>query len=1582
MEFREFETMNDSDRLSDQDIARIFASSTAVIARLWRVNPAVVARAMVGSYNSDPSCLPRLLDIAQDLNALSQILELRPFIFAVDLAALAGRREYLNLEKWLQEHLHDHKDPFARACIVFLKEKILRVDDAPRQGSNIQLSFEVMLAFFKCLLSNQSHLSKEVQDELKAAHSQCSKVYPRLEAVAENVGSTETFAPEIESEANTQFQQLFAGNLGVSELVEKLKMFMVSPVMREQKVYACIIRNLFDECRFFHKYPDKELRISGTLFGCLIQHQLITALWLGIALRYVLDSLKKQVNSKMFKFGLYALEQFRSRLPEWPQYCTHIDKIEHLRQVDIGAEILDQIKVILQEKSHAGSTHEVAVPAQMPASQQTEERRSNFPGLPVAPPAAQGFAPPLNIDTLLLQPTTVDHPDDAVGDKVFFIVNNLSSTNLDQKARELKHLLPERYFNWLANYIVMRRVSMEANFHNLYLQFIDTLNSPVLNAALLSNTYDCLRVLLKSEKIRSSTSERTLLKNLGSWLGLITLAKNKPLLTKDIDLKALIIEAYDRARLIAVVPFVCKVLDACKSSKIFKPPNPWVMAIVSLLGELHNFSDLKMNLKFEVAALAKSLAIELAELKPTALLADRFVDKIDNNDWTGAREAPPATPEAFRPPPGIGKPDLGTPLQAQPAVPATTPAAAAGEFAALAGQLVIPAVELFTQFPALKRFIAVAASNAIREIIAPVVERSVTIACITTRVLTLKDFSLETDESRLLNAAHTMVRSLSGSLALVTTKEPLRLSLANHLKPMLLQQLNVDANPALAQLVEVAVAQVVHENIEIACKFIEDSATEKAVRDVDENLSQTNRMRRTHREKTGQPLYDTTGFTMGRYPTTIPDELKPLPSGLTATQLRLYDDFAILRKRNEAAWARPDADKENLTQAEVMDKFKQIWEQLDLSARSSTHASLASVPADSDLRQILAFVPGVLHQAQANVRQECAVQVAQRLLSAMLGTTTLSLLHIDVYASALESLREFVPSLPKQLSEMAGVDEKFSPNVLAALLRYQLISVPDEVAKRLAKPRNDTDQDVDPPGFMKQVVALFYDWMRVYQRGAPGQEKAYTSFLYQLQQANLLKGDELTFRFFRIITEYCIERFYMDQLTSTTSSWDNIDAFCKLGLFVIKYSADSAGVATVASLRISLFNKMIAAAVRVLSRDHDSKAARMSQRPYFRLFNTWLTDFISVDAFELQTVQIPLLTCFCHSFYLLAPTRLPAFAFSWLDLVSHRTFMPRLLASAKCTPMFQQLMLSLLTFLEPYLRSVQLNDSVHQLYKGTLRVLLVLLHDFPEFLCEYSFSFCDVIPSTCIQLRNLILSAFPRNMRLPDPFTPHLKVDLLPEIQESPHISSNYQAELRINSLRADLDTYLRSRHPSTFLQELPSLLMAGDVLVRGTRFNVAAINALVLHVGVQAIAQMQTPQGQHPTILQTAPIEIFVSLATELSAEGRYLFLNAVANHLRYPNSHTHYFSWVLLYLFSETKNEVIQEQITRVLLERLIVNRPHPWGLLITFIELIKNPRYNFWQHRFVRCAPEIERLFDHVARNCVGVQAPQHDPADLAV
>lgn len=108
----------------------------------------------------------------------------------------------------------------------------------------------------------------------------------------------------------------------------------------------------------------------------------------------------------------------------------------------------------------------------------------------------------------------------------------------------------------------------------------------------------------------------------------------------------------------------------------------------------------------------------------------------------------------------------------------------------------------------------------------------------------------------------------------------------------------------------------------------------------------------------------------------------------------------------------------------------------------------------------------------------------------------------------------------------------------------------------------------------------------------------------------------------------------------------------------------------------------------------------------------------------------------------------------------------------------------------------------------------------------------------------------------------------------------------------------------------------------------------------------------------------------SDLDAEGRYHVLNAIANHLRFPNKHTYYFSCLMLYLFaSAANNEFVQEQIARVLLERLISNRPYPWALIVTFSELYKNDSYKFSTKEFIRCAPEIERLFESVEAHIRG-------------
>ena len=76
---------------------------------------------------------------------------------------------------------------------------------------------------------------------------------------------------------------------------------------------------------------------------------------------------------------------------------------------------------------------------------------------------------------------------------------------------------------------------------------------------LVLTAYKYIKILLASERIKTQSSERSLLKNLGSWLGRITIAQGQPVKHKDLDIKGIIIEAYEQGKMIAVLPFVNKV---------------------------------------------------------------------------------------------------------------------------------------------------------------------------------------------------------------------------------------------------------------------------------------------------------------------------------------------------------------------------------------------------------------------------------------------------------------------------------------------------------------------------------------------------------------------------------------------------------------------------------------------------------------------------------------------------------------------------------------------------------------------------------------------------------------------------------------------------------------------------------------------------------------------------------------------------------------------------------------------------------------------------------------------------------------
>ena len=276
-------------------------------------------------------------------------------------------------------------------------------------------------------------------------------------------------------------------------------------------------------------------------------------------------------------------------------------------------------------------------------------------------------------------------------------------------------------------------------------------------------------------------------------------------------------------------------------------------------------------------------------------------------------------------------------------------------------------------------------------------------------------------------------------------------------------------------------------------------------------------------------------------------------------------------------------------------------------------------------------------------------------------------------------------------------------------------------------------------------------------------------------------------------------------------------------------------------------------------------------------------------------------------------------------------------------------------FLEPNAISTLSID----LYRGLLRIILILHHDFPEFLAENHFRLCNIIPRHCTQLHNLVLSAYPSSFSdLPNPFVTGLKVDRLEEMRKEPRLIGDYTTVLSQANVKSLVDASLRGQETSG--EDFARLLsMARNTTGDGLVVNSSLLHALILYIGQHAVLALGQKPG--PAFIPDSPHGILLTkLAKGLQPDARYFYLCAIANQLRYPNSHTQYFSYALLHLFgtdSEDQQDLdLREQIIRVMLERLHVVKPHPWGLVITMLEMIKNQDYGFFQLPFVKSSKHV--------------------------
>eukprot|EP01015_Nassula_variabilis_P035174 TRINITY_DN8797_c0_g1_i2.p1 TRINITY_DN8797_c0_g1~~TRINITY_DN8797_c0_g1_i2.p1 ORF type:complete len:238 (-),score=65.09 TRINITY_DN8797_c0_g1_i2:22-735(-) len=196
-------------------------------------------------------------------------------------------------------------------------------------------------------------------------------------------------------------------------------------------------------------------------------------------------------------------------------------------------------------------------------------------------------------------------------------------------------------------------------------------------------------------------------------------------------------------------------------------------------------------------------------------------------------------------------------------------------------------------------------------------------------------------------------------------------------------------------------------------------------------------------------------------------------------------------------------------------------------------------------------------------------------------------------------------------------------------------------------------------------------------------------------------------------------------------------------------------------------------------------------------------------------------------------------------------------------------------------------DFMKAYYKGTLRVFLILLHDFNEFLSDFSFGLCEEIPDKFIQIRNMVLSAFPSSMRPPDPYTIDINLTDINEFKNMPNIISNSEERLMAKNIYSHLMGYIATKSEAEFRALCHKFETTGPD--NEPTIDVPIVNAFILALPIIVFREfVSATQEVNLTKINELRLETYrllVKILLPSNYEMREFILNAIVNQIRYPN-------------------------------------------------------------------------------------------------
>ena len=551
-------------------------NAATLYSALWEISSDFTTQVTLKLYHQQPTKIKEIFASAS--THLHDLLMNKDVAFATDLAFSASKTQSLG------NFMKNYTTRYGSTSLPQIIEIVKKRSSEPIAKAEAY-TVAALNDFFDYLQTTFETYSIEIQAIIRNGYEACDSARNGIKPLVFKLKIPQSKLIEIKERASLNFSRLFDGGMTTEEFVKDVE----HSATCDPTLFACTIHYLLMELKFLDKHTPATVEILGHLIGLLMISGCLTTKQQNKICDFIKHSISEPERSYKFILACIALNDMVPSLSKYPTFVFDVIRETPLREKD---------SVLYEKLQKVDQTMNEPLAFNHPKTLTLH---------PILTKKFENPAPPL----------------DSVAKKL---------TELRQKPELLSEIIKEcsedkRNDKFSFATLFVASLAMDHPREIIKIAEIANSNPQFAKELFMASAFHAIKIILnpKFDKSEGGIIRRRLVA-IGKLIGLVTLAKNRPIISRFIDLKKTLLYAFSQGKLYGVVPFIVSIFSV--SSDFFDPPNPYTSSILQILAAIYLTDCIKSSIKQQILFLFSKMGVTISIFAATPHL---FPENTKNN---------------------------------------------------------------------------------------------------------------------------------------------------------------------------------------------------------------------------------------------------------------------------------------------------------------------------------------------------------------------------------------------------------------------------------------------------------------------------------------------------------------------------------------------------------------------------------------------------------------------------------------------------------------------------------------------------------------------------------------------------------------------------------------------------------------------------------------------------------------------------------------------------------------------------------------------------------------------------------------